>query len=175
MEENPLKDIENFRRGVEEMVEELRATMSELGSEGPNETSVVSNARDRLRYISALTEQAAGRTLTAAEALSDRIKAQQVLAASLAGKTRSPQIRAFLEQLQAEHQAAAGQLAEIIQAQEFQDLVGQVVNKLLVMVQKMEDNLVHLLIDDDPDPHLSGPVTRESERVSQDDIDDLFG
>lgn len=169
-----MKNVENFRRGVEEMVEELRATMSELGSEGPNETSVVSNARDRLRYISALTEQAAGRTLTAAEALSEQIKAQQAHAATLAGKTRSAEIRAFLEQLQSEHQAAAGQLAEIIQAQEFQDLVGQVVNKLLVMVQKMEDNLVHLLIDDDPDPKLAGPATRQKDQVSQQDIDDLF-
>ena len=170
-----MKNVENFRRGVEAMVAEMRATMNELGVEGPGEASVVSNARDRLRYISALTEQAAGRTLTAAEALTERIKAQQALAAVLAGKTRSPQIRTFLEQLQVEHQAAAGQLQEIIQAQEFQDLVGQVVNKLLIMVQKMEDNLVHLLIDDDPDPQLSGPVTREADRVSQDDIDDLFG
>lgn len=170
-----MKDIENFRRGVEAMVDELRTTMSELGSEGPSETSVVSNARDRLRYISALTEQAAGRTLTAAEALAEQIKVQQQMAAVLAGKTRSAEIRAFLEQLQVEHQAAAGQLTEIIQAQEFQDLVGQVVNKLLIMVQKMEDNLVHLLIDDDPDPKLSGPAMRESDRVSQDDIDDLFG
>jgi len=170
-----LKNVENFRRGVEAMVAEMRATMNELGVEGPSEASVVSNARDRLRYISALTEQAAGRTLTAAEALTERIKAQQALAAVLAGKTRSPQIRAFLEQLQAEHQVAAGQLQEIIQAQEFQDLVGQVVNKLLIMVQKMEDNLVHLLIDDDPDPQLSGPATREVDRISQDDVDDLFG
>lgn len=169
-----MKKIENFRRGVEQMVEELRTTMSELGSDGPSETSVVSNARDRLRYISALTEQAAGRTLTAAELLSDKIKAQQQKAAALAGKTRSAEVRAFLEQVQAEHQAASEQLAEIMQAQEFQDLVGQVVNKLLVMVQKMEDNLVHLLIDEDPDPKLAGPATRKENQVSQQDIDDLF-
>lgn len=169
-----MKNVENFRRGVEAMVDELRATMSELGSDGPTEASVVSNARDRLRYISALTEQAAGRTLTAAEGLSERIKAQGAMAAALAGKTRSAEIRAFLEQLQTEHDAASAQLSEIIQAQEFQDLVGQVVNKLLVMVQKMEDNLVHLLIDEDPDPHLAGPATRKENQVSQQDIDDLF-
>lgn len=169
-----MKNVENFRRGVEAMVDELRATMSELGSDGPTEASVVNNARDRLRYISALTEQAAGRTLTAAETLSERIKAQRAMAAALMGKTRSAEIRAFLEQVQTENDATSAQLNEIIQAQEFQDLVGQVVNKLLVMVQKMEDKLVHLLIDEDPDPHLAGPATRKENQVSQQDIDDLF-
>ncbi|MBI5938393.1 MAG: protein phosphatase CheZ [Betaproteobacteria bacterium] len=169
-----MKNIENFRHDVETMVDELRSALSELDSDGPNEASVVSNARDRLRYISALTEQAAGRTLTAAEALSERIKAQRATAAALIGKTRSAEIRAFLEQMQAEDEVASAQLTEIIQAQEFQDLVGQVVNKLMVMVQKMEDKLVHLLIDEDPDPHLAGPATRAEDRVSQDDIDDLF-
>ena len=170
-----MKNVENFRRAVESMVGELRETMSELGEDGPAEASVVSNTRDRLRYISALTEQAAGRTLTAAEALAERMKAQRAMAATLMGKTRSAEIRGFLEQMQAEHEVAAAQLTEIIQAQEFQDLVGQVVNKLLVTVQKLEDNLVHLLIDEDPDPHLAGPATRAADRVSQDDIDDLFG
>ncbi len=169
-----MKNVENFRHDVEAMVDELRASLSELGAGGPNEASVVSNARDRLRYISALTEQAAGRTLTAAEALAERIKAQRAMAASLMGKTRSAEIRAFLQQMQVEHELTSGQLTEIIQAQEFQDLVGQVVNKLMVMVQKMEDNLVHLLIDEDPDPHLAGPATRKENQVSQQDIDDLF-
>ncbi len=169
-----MKNVENFRRDVEAMVDELRATLSDLGSGGPDEASVVSNARDRLRYISALTEQAAGRTLTAAEAVAERIKAQRAMAASLVSKTRSAEIRAFLERMQAEHEVTSAQLTEIIQAQEFQDLVGQVVNKLMVMVQKMEDNLVHLLIDEEPDPHLAGPAMRKENQVNQQDIDDLF-
>lgn len=169
-----MKNIENFRRDVEGMVDELRATLSELGSDSPAEASVVNNARDRLRYISALTEQAAARTLTAAELLLDQARAQQVQAATLMGKTRSPEIRAFLSRIQVEHEAASTQLTEIIQAQEFQDLVGQVVNKLMVMVQKMEDNLIHLLIDEEPDPHLAGPAMRNDQRVSQNEVDDLF-
>lgn len=169
-----LKNVENFRHDVEAMVNELRATLAELGSDSPAEAAVVSNARDRLRYISVLTEQAAARTLTAAELLLEQTRAQQAQAAVLMGKTRSPEIRGFLDRIQREHETASAQLTEVIQAQEFQDLVGQVVNKLMVMVQKMEDNLAHLLIDEEPDPHLAGPATRKENQVSQQDIDDLF-
>ncbi len=169
-----LKDIENLRRDVAAMVDELHSVLQEIGGDGIPQAAVVNNARDRLRYISALTEQAAGRTLTAAEIILDRLRAQQAEARGLHAKSRSPQIRAFLQRLQAEHEAASEQAAEIIQAQAFQDLVGQVVGKLMVTVQKMEDGLVHLLIDEEQEGKLAGPAVREEGRVSQDDIDSLF-
>lgn len=171
-----MNDIESLRRDIVVMVRELRSTIDDIGANDVPQTNVVSNARDRLRYISALTEQSAGQTLNAAEAIADRLRAQQALAATLARKTRSPEIRAFLAALVAEHQLSAADTSEIIQAQAFQDLVGQVVNKLMVMVQKMEDSLVHLLVDDEPDPGLlAGPAVKPLAAVSQDEIDDLFG
>lgn len=169
-----MKDIENLRRDVVAMVDELHAAMQEIGGDDVPQAAVVNNARDRLRYISALTEQAASRTLTAAEEIVDRLKAQQAEAKLLHAKSRSPATRAFLERLQAEHQVASAQAAEIIQAQAFQDLVGQVVNKLMVTIQKMEESLVHLLIDEEQEGHLAGPAVRQEDRVSQDDIDSLF-
>lgn len=169
-----VKDIDNLRRDVLAMVNELHANMQEISTEGIPQADVVNNARDRLHYISALTEQAAGRTLAAAEAILDRLKMQQAEAARLHAKSRSTEVRDFLARLQEEHQGAREQAAEIIQAQEFQDLVGQLVNKLLVMVEKMEANLAHLLLDAETEPALSGPQTRAEDRVSQDDIDSLF-
>lgn len=171
-----MNEVEAMRRNVLAMVEELRATMQEIGNNDVPDANVVSNARDRLRYISALTEQAAGQTLQGAEAIADRLNAQRARAGALMNKTRSAEVRAFLEQLQAEHQLSSADTSEIIQAQAFQDLVGQVVNKLLVMVQHMEENLVHLLVAEEPGAEtLAGPVVREVERVSQHDVDDLFG
>ncbi len=171
-----MSDIESLRRDIESMVEELRSTIHLIGDQDMSQANVVSNARDRLRYISALTEQSAGQTLNAAEAIADRLRAQQAWAANLVGKTRSPEIRTFLESLQAEHELSAHDASEIIQAQAFQDLVGQVINKLMVMVQKMEDSLVHLLVDDDPDPGLlAGPAVTPQTAISQDDVDNLFG
>jgi chemotaxis protein CheZ len=171
-----MSDIESLRRDIQSMVEELRSTIHLIGDEEVPQTTVVSNARDRLRYISALTEQAAGQTLSAAEAITDRLHAQQAAAAALMKKTRSPELRAFLASLQDEHALSVHDASEIIQAQAFHDLVGQVVNKLMTMVQRMEDNLVHLLVRDDAEAGaLGGPAVNPRDAISQDDVDNLFG
>jgi chemotaxis protein CheZ len=171
-----MSNRETLRHDLIGMVEELRSTLHDIGDQDLPQTNVVSNARDRLRYISALTEQAAGQTLNAAEAIADRLRAQKTRAVELAGKTRSPEIRAFLLDLQTEHEQSRADISEIIQAQAFQDLVGQVINKLMVLVQKLEDSLVHLLVEDDADPGLlAGPAVIPAAAVSQDEVDDLFG
>ncbi len=170
-----MSDHEILRHDLTEMVDELRATLREIG-EGPlPQTQVMTNARDRLRYISSLTEQAASQTLNAAETIGDRLRAQRVEADALMRLTRSPRMREFLTRLQAEHTDANEMLTEVIQAQAFQDLVGQVVNKLMATVQKMEDSLAHLLVEDEPEGLLAGPQIRQESKVSQDEIDDLFG
>lgn len=175
-EDVKMNDVESLRRDIVGMVEELRAAMRDIGDGGMPEANVVSNTRDRLRYIAALTEQAAGRTLNAAEAIADRLRTQRERAAAMMGRTRSPAVRAFLADLYAEHALAAADASEIIQAQAFQDLVGQVVNKLLLTVQKMEDGLVHLLVDEPVQAEtLAGPAVDARTAVSQADVDSLFG
>lgn len=170
-----MSDNETLRRDLTEMVGELRATLREIG-EGPlPQAQLMTNARDRLRYISSLTEQAASQTLNAAETIGDRLRAQRAEADELMRLARSPRLRAFLERLQAEHGDANDLLTEVIQAQAFQDLVGQVINKLLNTVQRMEDSLAHLLVEDAGEEALAGPQVRQAEQFSQDDVDDLFG
>jgi chemotaxis regulatin CheY-phosphate phosphatase CheZ len=61
-------------------------------------------------------------------------------------------------------EAASGELSEIIQAQAFQDVVGQVVNKLVDMVQKMEDSLAHLLWTRNPTRPLRDPRCARTSR-----------
>lgn len=171
-----MNNLETLRHDLIGMVEELRSTLHDIGDQDLPQTNVVSNARDRLRYISALTEQSAGQTLNAAEAISDRLHAQRARAAQLAGETHALETLAFLEALRAEHEASIRDTTEIIQAQAFQDLVGQVINKLMVVIQKMEDKLVHLLVDDEGEPgQLAGPAVTPQTAVSQDDVDSLFG
>jgi chemotaxis protein CheZ len=171
-----MNDLEHLRADLVGMVRELRATLSDIGAQDMPQTNVVSNARDRLRYIVTLTEQSAGQTLNAVEAIADRLREQKSTALALAGKTRSPEIRAFLQRLAAEHEQSSADAKEIIQAQAFQDLVGQVINKLMVLVQHLEDNLVHLLVEEVPEAeNLAGPIVKAAEAVSQDEVDDLFG
>jgi chemotaxis protein CheZ len=171
-----MNDDTKLRRDLTEIVSELRATLREIGDDNLRQANLVTNTRDRLRYIASLTEQAASQTLNTAERVGDRLRAQKAEAEGLSGLTRSPQLRDFLFRLQAEHAASTSELREVIQVQAFQDLVGQVVNKLMNTVQHMEDSLAHLLVEDVPDePLLAGPQILPQDKVSQDDIDDLFG
>jgi chemotaxis protein CheZ len=165
-----------IRRGdLIEMVDDLRAALRDIGEEPLPQAQLVTNTRDRLRYIASLTEQAACQTLNSAEAIGDMLNRQSAEAKALADLTRSPRLKAFLNQLQTEHAVAGNQLMEVIQAQAFQDLVGQVVNKLLDTVQRMEDSLAHLLVEAEPEAGLlSGPQIHAEEQVSQEDIDSLF-
>ena len=166
---------QELRHNIKDLVEDLRANLREIGQDSLPQAEVVNNTRDRLRYIASLTEQAASQTLNVAETIGDRLKQQQSQARAMAKLTRSPQLKAFLAVLETEHAASAHELSEVIQAQAFQDLVGQVVNKLLVTVEKMEAGLAHLLIEEEGDQGLlAGPQVRAEERVSQDDIDSLF-
>lgn len=171
-----MSDFDTLRHDLMGVVRELRATLRDIGDQELPQTNVVNDARDRLRYISALTEQSAGQTLNAIEAISDRLHRQKVWAGLLLDKARSPEIRAFLRDMLEEHEKSGGDVNEIIQAQAFQDLVGQVVNKLLVLVQKLEDNLAHLLVEADAEPEvLAGPALKKETAVSQEEVDSLFG
>jgi chemotaxis protein CheZ len=153
----------------------LHTALREIGSEQLPQTGIVNNTRDRLRYIATLTEQAASQTLHAAESISDSLHDQQTTARGLLSKVRSPDARAFLQTLDAQHQQALGQVSNIIQAQAFQDLVGQVINKLMLTIEKMETSLAHLLLEEEADPGLlAGPQVRSDEQISQVDIDNLF-
>jgi len=164
-----------LRHTIHELVEDLRTNLREIGLDSMPQAEVVNNTRDRLRYIASLTEQAASQTLNVAEMLKDQLQEQTQRAQALARRTRSPALRDFLADLETENTQARHALSEVIQAQAFQDLVGQVVNKLLVTVEKMETGLAHLLIEEEPDPGLlAGPQVRAEEQVSQEDIDNLF-
>lgn len=170
-----MSKVETLRRDLVGIVNELHTALGEIGSQDLPQSGIVSNTRDRLHYIASLTEQSASQTLHAAERIGDRMRAQRSVAIALLGKVRSPQARGFLRQLDADHEQTLRQVSEIIEAQAFQDLVGQVVNKLMTTMQRMEASLAHLLMEADEDAGLlAGPQLRREEQVSQAEIDNLF-
>lgn len=170
-----MNNVQTLRHDLIDIVGELHAALREIGNEQLPQTAIVNNARDRLRYIATLTEQSASQTLHAAESISDCLHDQKTRARLLLQKVRSPDALAFLQNLDVQHAQALGQVSEIIQAQAFQDLVGQVVNKLMLTIEKMETSLAHLLLEADPDPGLlAGPQVRNETQISQADVDSLF-
>ncbi len=123
----------------------------------------IPDARDRLDYVARLSEQAAQKVLNATDAagpLQERIEAdaaglQQSLQALLAAPdTSAEQWRAMAQQtveaMQQSRTAATqtkAHLMDIMMAQDFQDLTGQVITKVTTIAQNLEQQLVQMLVD----------------------------
>lgn len=192
-----------FQR-VGQMARQLHDTLAELGYDKLVEKTVsaLPDAKDRLAYIANLTEQAACRVLNAtdiANPLQDDIESG---AAALAGKwdalfanqigveefkQLAAETRAFLKQeLPGKTGATKEQLLEIMMAQDFQDLTGQVIKKVIGVAQELESQLMGVLIETMPgecrtesvNSLLNGPVINAEGRTdvvgSQRQVDDLL-
>jgi chemotaxis protein CheZ len=127
----------------------------------------IPDARDRLDYVARMSEQAAQKVLNATDAagpIQDAIGAdakglsaswQALLDAPAAPASASDaQWRALAAQtVQALNQANDGvgatkaHLMDIMMAQDFQDLTGQVIKKVTVIAHDLELQLVQMLID----------------------------
>jgi len=161
----------------------------------------IPDAKDRLSYIASLTESAADRVLNAtdlakplqddleskAKALSERwdqLYANQLSVAEF--KQLADETRHYLGFVPKQTQATNTQLLDIVMAQDFQDLTGQVIKKMMDMVKTLETELVSFLIEFSPDAKkaeldsalLNGPVVNPEGRTdvvsSQQQVDDLL-
>ncbi len=120
----------------------------------------IPDARERLNYVIAMTEQAAHRTLTAIEdsmTLNEAVtsRAQELRDAWQRFRRRemevaefrefSRELDDFFEQLDADGAKVSGNLTEALMAQDYQDLTGQVLRRVISLVQELEENLVKLV------------------------------
>ena len=172
---------EVFNR-VGHMARELHDMLHELGYEKmlQDTARAIPDTRERLAYIAQMTEQAASRVLNATdiakpiqeriqregEGLSERWEKLFVGRLSIEEfKALAIDTRALLKRLPEETRATNAQLTEIMMAQDFQDLTGQVIKKVVEMSQRLEDQLLHLLVEVTPankregvESLLNGPV-----------------
>ncbi|MBF6988361.1 MULTISPECIES: protein phosphatase CheZ [Cupriavidus] len=145
----------------------LRDNMRELGLDKEIERAAqaIPDARDRLNYIAAMTEQAAERTLNAvelaqpiqsgieqqAETLDKRWEAWFEKPVELAdARSLVLDTRAFLSEVPGQARATNSHLLDIMMAQDFQDLTGQVIKKMMDMIRTLEQELLQVLIDNVP-------------------------
>ncbi|MGH8785545.1 MAG: protein phosphatase CheZ [Cupriavidus necator] len=145
----------------------LRDNMRELGLDKEIERAAqaIPDARDRLNYIAAMTEQAAERTLNAvelaqpiqsgieqqAETLDKRWDAWFEQPVELAdARSLVLDTRAFLSEVPGQARATNSHLLDIMMAQDFQDLTGQVIKKMMDMIRALEQELLQVLIDNVP-------------------------
>ncbi|NMM10072.1 MAG: protein phosphatase CheZ [Polaromonas sp.] len=158
---------EQLLHRIGQLTRQMREGMRELGLDKDiaRAAEAIPDARDRLSYVAHMTERAADRALNAID-LAQPI--QEKLAKQANGLTQrwnvwslSPSeldgarelvvdTRAYLSEVPQQVSATNAQLMEIMMAQDFQDLTGQVIMKMMDVIKDMETQLLRLLIDNAP-------------------------
>jgi chemotaxis protein CheZ len=124
--------------------------------------SDIPDARDRLDYVARLSEQAAKKVLDATDAAGPLQDAIETRSAELKkgwqglldkGATEAEWREMAQRTISSMNESAAGavatrsELMNIMMAQDFQDLTGQVIGRITGIAQNLEKQLVQVLID----------------------------
>jgi chemotaxis protein CheZ len=159
----------------------LRDNMRELGLDKEIEKAAeaIPDARDRLHYVATMTEQAADRALNAVDRaqplqdqLADRASALDKRWAEWfeapkeleEAKALVVETRTYLSDVPDMTSATNKELMEIMMAQDFQDLTGQVIKKMMDVSHEIEHQLVQVLIDNAaPGAHARETLQRKAE------------
>lgn len=182
----------------------LHDSLRELGYDKviAKATSQIPDARDRMSYVADMTEKAAERALNAIEIAKP---VQDSLATDASGLSARWQLlfdrklsvddfkqlvadtRIFLTDVPVRTEATNSQLMEIMMAQDFQDLTGQVIKRVTAVTNDLESQLVQLLVENVPAEHkpevvssglMNGPVIKAEGQAdvvtSQKQVDDLL-
>jgi chemotaxis protein CheZ len=120
----------------------------------------IPDAKERLNYVITMTEQAANRTMDAVEEtlpLAEKLgeRSEEYLSAWKRFRGRempveefrelSRDLEAFFEQATSDIQSIRSSLSDVLMAQDYQDLTGQIIRRVITMVQEVEDQLVELI------------------------------
>jgi chemotaxis protein CheZ len=194
---------EQTRARLGQITRQLHEAIVQLGLDTPLQAIAeqIPDARERLEYVGQMTERAAHKVLGLVEEAQPACKqwqssstdAQQAVQAALANPDTPPDVlRAALQQAAqslAQSAAAAAQqhqvLGDIMMTQDFQDLSGQVIKKVIRIISDTESSLLSLLVESDPSAPvlpqreppppaaLEGPQTPDK-AMAQGDVDDLL-
>lgn len=174
----------------------LHDTMQQLGVMPKLQAAAdgLPDARSRLNYIANKTAAAAERVLNSVdEAKADHAhisdatrELAQALVADPVRAVASGAVMNFVHEVEQHTARIDGHLTDIMMAQDFHDLTGQVVAKVVTLANDLEDSLVKLLVQMVPpdqrekvDPNnLHGPVVNAEGRTdvvaNQGEVDDLL-
>ncbi|MGF6184010.1 chemotaxis protein CheZ [Massilia sp. UYP32] len=185
----------------------LHDSLRELGYDKAltEASSQIVDAQDRLEYVATLTEQAANKVLNtldegmpAQDQLQKQAKDMETRWADLfEGKLSLDEFKAlagdsrqFAALVNEATEAERARLLEIMMAQDFQDITGQLIKKVVKITQTVESELAQLLRDHAPAdikeklakkeqpaaapaPLMQGPSVPDA-ALNQDNVDDLL-
>ncbi|EJL6433410.1 protein phosphatase CheZ [Vibrio cholerae] len=169
-------------------------------------TDEIPDARERLHYVIQKTEVAANKTMDAVDRcmpIADKLHESLLLIRPewnglmngrielMHFKSLCHRIDDLLSQVEGDSSELRGKLTEILMAQDFQDLTGQIIKRVINLVNEVEKRLVEILTvfgaaqkEQKADKATvasiepEGPILNPHERIdavsSQDEVDDLL-
>ncbi|MES9942841.1 MAG: protein phosphatase CheZ [Candidatus Thiodiazotropha sp. 6PLUC2] len=163
----------------------------------------IPDAKERLSYVITMTEQSADRTLTAVEKSMPLVEGIESQSAELLEqwerlrsrmlnkddfKDLSLSLSEYLAKSKEDAASLHKNLSDVLMAQDFQDLTGQIIRKVITLVHDVEEKLVMLVritgdkfdegSEKKSNEELAGPaipgLDQGDQVTSQDDVDDLL-
>jgi len=187
-----------FQR-IGHITRKLHDALQELGYDKQISDAVgaLPDAKTRLDYIARLTGDAADRVLNSVDILQsqqERIDSAALGLRLAVARDVSPasaselavEVTAFLDERDAVAAIQRNHITEIMMAQDFHDLTGQVIRKIVALASGLEEQLVKLLLETSPPEQrakaeigfLNGPVVDAAARsdvvTNQAQVDDLL-
>lgn len=156
------------------------------------------SARERLNHIAVLTEKAANTVLSAVENTLPLQQSTTRNAEMLLQKIDTPQLaelskeelialtlqmHGFIQETKINSTSTERALSDIMMAQDFQDLTGQLIKKVVSLLERTEKDLLALLISGAPEGAVSpikkedllaGPGAVGGIQLNQENVDDLL-
>lgn len=181
-ESQPMTQDHAFQQQLGGIVRQLHDALRTLGfDQGLQEVAhQIPDARERLAYVGEMTERAANTVLGLVDAAkpSCHTLVQEGEALLASADSDATALRGFVQRSVEAARSQQDVLNDIMMAQDFQDLSGQVINKVIHIITRTEQQLVELLVNtvDAPKPdtqELAGPQVPDK-ALQQDDVDDLL-
>lgn len=193
-------DVTDVHQKIGHLTRQLHNALNELGYTERLKGTMgeLPDAKSRLSYIARLTGEAAEKVLNRVElAKSEQDElasdTQAVKAALIKDPVRavaSGRLLNYLTDVEKRTREADSHLTEIMMAQDFHDLTGQVIARVVSLAATIEEQLVQLVIQTAPNPvalqtpvaapreHLAGPVVDPEHTpdivTDQSQVDDLL-
>ena len=172
--ESPPAPDGNVHHQIGALTRQLHDALKELGYADQLRGTVdeLPDAQSRLSYIARLTGEAAEKVLTRVE----QAKTQNDFLAEQSRKTIASMVKPrggrgqrgnheFPDRRRADYQSVRRHLTEIMMAQDFHDLTGQVIARVVALAATIEQQLVQLVIQTAP-PHAVPRPGRRSSRAA---------
>jgi len=170
-------------------------------------TADIPDAKERLNFVISRTEEAANKTMDAVETIFPVIDSIQQQISTVKPlwhklmhndldvgefKALCRDIDILLKTTEKETNKIHGLMTDVLMAQDFQDLTGQVIRKVIDLVREVEDSLINMLtafgMNSEPEKTdylpkvgknlVEGPIMNSESRQDvvsdQDDVDDLL-